>query len=256
MRRYLILFFLLMLLDAHAGWKDLFNNIVEETTASETTSIDSVQSDAVRAALKQGVGYAVNTLGKENGYFYDAKSKILLPENLQNIEPLIRKSGGDEMVDELILSMNTAATEAAPKTVDIFFTAIKKMSISDAQAILKAKDNALTEYFSKSSYQELKLMIKPIVTKMMDKNQVSYYYKQVRNTYEENSDSIPYHEGLLSVGKSFGLDAYVPPKELDEYVTKKAIDGLFIKISEEEKKIRDNPLVQKSQLIRDVFGSI
>jgi hypothetical protein len=99
-------------------------------------------------------------------------------------------------------------------------------------------------------------MIKPIVTKMMDENKVSYYYKQVRNSYEENSEAIPYKDSVLSMGKSFGLDAYVPPKELDAYVTEKAIDGLFMKIADEEKSIRDNPMVQKSQLIRDVFGSI
>lgn len=261
MRAYLWIFAFIMLTELHAGWSDLFSDAVKQTVKSETPATktipaDSMQSDALRAALEQGVGYAVSALGKENGYFGDAKTKIHLPENLQKMEPLIRKSGGDAMVDDLILSMNNAATEAAPKTVDIFFSAIRKMSIADAKAILKSDDNALTEYFSKSSYADLESMIKPIVTKMMDKNKVSYYYKQVRNTYEQNSGSIPYHEGLLSAGKSFGLDAYIPPKELDAYVSKKAIDGLFIKISEEEKKIRDNPLVQKSKLIRDVFGSI
>lgn len=256
MRWYIVMVALMLLTDVQAGWQDMLGDMVAKSTKSETVSTDSVQSDALRAALKQGVGYAVGTLGKKNGYFNDAKSKIFLPKNLQKMEPLIRKSGGDAMVDELILSMNDAATEAAPKTVDIFFSAIQKMSISDAQAILKSDDNALTEYFRKHSYAELALMIKPIVTKTMDKNKVSYYYKQVRNSYEQNSASIPYHEGLLSAGKSFGLDAYVPPKELDEYVTKKAIDGLFVKISQEEKKIRDNPLLQKSKLIRDVFGSI
>lgn len=247
---------LLTFTNVNAGWLDIAEDLVMKNEKQEVRSVDSIESDALRAALKQGVGYAVGILGKENGYFGNAQTKILLPENLKKMEPVIRKSGADEMVDDLILSMNNAATEAAPKTVDIFFSVIKKMSISDAQAILKAKGNALSEYFNKSSYTQLELMIKPIVTKMMDKNKVSYYYKQVRNTYEKSTSSIPYHEDLLSMGKSFGLDAYAPPKELDMYVTKKAIDGLFIKISEEEKKIRDNPLVQKSQLIRDVFGSI
>lgn len=256
MKRYLILFSLLMLVNVQAGWKDLFNDVVKETTKSEAPSVDTMQSDALRAALKQGVGYAVDTLGKKNGYFNDSKTKIVLPENLQKMEPLIRKSGGDAMVDELIASMNNAATQAAPKTVDIFFSAIKEMSISDAQTILKDNESALTEYFKKSSYAQLAVMIKPVVARMMDKNKVSYYYKQVRNTYEDNSAAIPYHDSLLNTGKSFGLDTYVPPKELDAYVTQKAIDGLFLKISQEEKKIRDNPLVQKTQLIRDVFSSI
>lgn len=256
MRVYLIIVAFVMLIDLHAGWKDMLNDVVEQTTTNKTASTDSVQSDALRAALKQGVGYAVNTLGKKNGYLNDAKAKISLPENLSTMETLVRKSGGDKMLDDLVLSMNNAATEAAPKTVEIFFAAIQRMTIADAQKILKSNDNALSEYFKNSSYGELESMIKPIVTKTMDENKVSYYYKQVRNSYDENSGAIPYKDSVLSMGKSFGLDAYVPPKELDSYVTQKAIDGLFVKIAQEEKKIRDNPLVQKSQLIRDVFGSI
>ncbi len=251
-----LFFCLLISINMYAGWQDMLNGFVEKSTESETGSTESIEHDALRAALEQGVSYAVKRLGEKNGYFDDEKVKILLPEGLAKLEPIIRQSGGDEIVDELVLSMNDSATEAAPKTVEIFFSAIKSMSISDAQSILQAEDNALTEYFRKSSYQKLEHLIKPIVTKMMDKNKVSYYYKQVRNSYQENESSIPYRDNLLNVGKSFGLDAYVPPKELDQYVTKKAIDGLFIKISEEEKKIRDNPLVQKSKLIRDVFGSI
>jgi len=172
------------------------------------------------------------------------------------MEAIIRKSGGDEMLNKLIISMNTAATQAAPKTVDIFYKSIKKMSIKDAQKILKSENNALTEYFKKDSYAKLEKMIKPIVKKMMDENKVSYYYKEVRDYYEKNSDNIPYKDSLLGAGSSLGLNKYVPPKDLDKYVTQKAIDGLFVKISEEEKKIRDNPLVQKSKIIRDVFANI
>jgi len=256
MRLYIAMAALMMLTDVQAGWQDILGDVIEKTTKSETPSADSLQSDAIRAALEQGVGYAVNILGKKNGYLNDAKAKIVLPENLSTMETLVRKSGGNEMLDELVLAMNNAATQAAPQTVEIFFSAIKKMTIADAQKILKSNDNTLSEYFKKSSYGELESMIKPIVTKMMDENKVSYYYKQVRNTYEENSEAIPYKDSVLSIGKSFGLDTYMPPKELDAYVTVKAIDGLFIKIAEEEKSIRDNPMVQKSQLIRDVFGSI
>jgi hypothetical protein len=247
---------LMMFTDMQAGWQDMLGDVVEKTTKSEISSEDSIESDALRAALEQGVGYAVSTLGKKNGYLNDAKAKIVLPENLRTMETLVRKSGGDEMLDDLVLSMNNAATQAAPQTVEIFFASIKKMTIADARKILKSNDNALSEYFKKSSYGELESMIKPIVTKMMDENKVSYYYKQVRNSYDENSEAIPYKDSVLNVGKSFGLDAYMPPKELDTYVTEKAIDGLFIKIAEEEKSIRNNPMVQKSQLLRDVFGSI
>ncbi|MFC2074153.1 DUF4197 domain-containing protein [Campylobacterota bacterium] len=245
------------LTNLNAGWLDMAENLIkEEVSPQETNSLDAMQNDALKAALQQGVEYAVTSLGKKDGYFNDKKAKIHLPDNIQNMESLIRKSGGDKMVDDLVLSMNNAATEAAPKTTKIFFSAIKKMTISDAQTILKSDENALTQYFKKHTNSDLEREIEPIIKAMMDKNKVSYYYKHVRDYYDENSEAIPYKDSLYSLGKSYGLDSYIPPKDLNAYVTKKAIMGLFIKIEQEEKKIRDNPLVQKSKLIRDVFGSI
>ncbi len=256
MRYITVVLVLTLLTQLQAGWLDLAEELVNEKVPASGQSLDNMQTDALKAALEQGIEYAVNTLGKKDGYFNDAKAKINLPENIQKMEALIRKSGGDKMVDDLVVSMNNAATQAAPKTTKIFFSAIKKMTISDAQKILKSDENALTQYFKEHTNTELEQEIEPIIKEMMDKNKVSYYYKQVRGYYDENSASIPYKESLYSLGKSYGLDTYLPPKDLDEYVTKKAILGLFIKIEEEEKKIRANPLVQESKLIRDVFGSI
>lgn len=257
MKYIIVALALTLITNLNAGWLDMAEDLIkEEVIPQETSSLDSMQDDALKAALEQGVEYAVKTLGKKDGYLNDKKAKINLPENIQNMESIIRKSGGDEMVDNLVLSMNSAATQAAPKTTKVFFSAIKKMTISDAQKILKSDEDALTQYFQKHTNTELEQEIEPIVKEMMDKNQVSYYYKQVRSYYEENSDAIPYKDSLSSLGKSYGLDSYIPPKNLDAYVTKKAIIGLFVKIQEEEKKIRDNPLVQKTKLIRDVFGSI
>ncbi len=245
------------LTNLNAGWLDMAENLIkEEISPQETSPLDAMQKDALRVALEQGVEYAIETLGKKNGYLKDKKAKIDLPENIKNMEPLIRKSGGDKMVEDLVLSMNNAATEAAPKTIKIFFSAIKKMTILDAQTILKSDENALTQYFKKHTNSDLEREIEPIIKAMMDKNKVSYYYKQIRDYYDKNSESIPYKDSLYSLGKSYGLDSYIPPKDLDAYVTKKAIAGLFIKIGQEEKKIRDNPLVQESKLIRDIFGSI
>ncbi len=257
MKYITIIFALILLTNLNAGWLDIAENLIdEEVSSQETSSSGSMQDDALKAALKQGVEYAVKTLGKKDGYLNDKKAKINLPKNIQKMEPLIRKSGGNEMLNNLVLSMNSAATQAAPKTTKIFFSAIKNMTISDAQKILKSDEDALTQYFKKHTNTALEQEIEPIVKEMMDKNKVSYYYKQVRSYYDDNSDVIPYKDSLSSLGKSYGLDSYIPPKNLDAYVTKKAIMGLFIKIQQEEQKIRENPLVQKSKLIRDVFGSI
>ena len=256
MKSITVVLALILLTNLNAGWLDLTESLVKEEVPKQNSSLDSMQNDALKAALQQGVEYAVDVLGEKDGYLNDKKAKINLPENIRKMESLIRKSGGDEMVDNLVLSMNSAATQAAPKTTKIFFSAIKKMGISDAQKILNSDEDALTQYFKEHTNTELEQEIEPIVKEMMDKNQVSYYYKQVRGYYDKNSDAIPYKDSLSGLGKSYGLDSYTPPKDLDAYVTKKAIMGLFIKIQEEEKKIRENPLVQKSKLIRDVFGSI
>lgn len=255
MKHFALLFILIVSTNLQAGWQDLAGTFVDENVKSENTS-SSLQDKALKLALKQGVNYAVKSLGTKNGYYKDKKAKIPLPKSVSNMEPLIRKIGGDQYIEDLILSMNNAATQAAPKTVDILFNSIKKMSIKDAQKILSSDDEALSKYFKKSSYKELEQLIKPIVKKMMDTNKVSYYYKKVRKSYENNDKSISYHDSLLKTGPSFGLDKYAPPKDLDSYVTRKAIDGLFIKISEEEKKIRDNPNIQKTKIIREVFSTI
>lgn len=256
MKHITVVLALILLTNLNAGWLDKAESFIKEETSQESSSEGSIQTDALKAALQQGVEYAVKTLGEKDGYLNDKKAKINLPENIRRMESLIRKSGGDKMVDNLVLSMNNAATQAAPKTTKIFFSAIKKMTISDAQKILKSDENALTQYFKEHTNRDLEQEIEPIIKEMMDENQVSYYYKQVRGYYDKNSDAIPYKESLFGLGKSYGLDSYIPPKDLDAYVTKKAIKGLFIKIEQEEKKIRENPLVQNSKLIRDVFGSI
>ncbi|PHR57499.1 MAG: hypothetical protein COA44_05505 [Arcobacter sp.] len=258
MKYFNLLLILVVSTNLQAGWQDLVGSFVDKNTKSKNTSAStsSLQEQALKLALKQGVNYAVKSLGKKNAYYKDKRVKIPLPQSVANMEPIIRNSGGDKYIEELIISMNNAATSAAPKTVDIFFSSIKKMSIKDAQEILSSDDEALSRYFKNSSYNDLEKLIKPIVKKMMDENKVSYYYTKVRSSYEDNKKSIPYHDALLKTGSSFGLDKYAPPKDLDNYVTRKAIDGLFIKISEEEKKIRDNPSIQKTKIIRDVFSLI
>ncbi len=236
---------------AEAGWKEMLDSLLEAPAKTQTGG-SVMEEKAIRLALEQGVSYAVDTLGKENGYFNDIKARIGLPDNVQPIAEFVKKSGGEAYVDDLILSMNTAATQAAPKTVEIFFSSIKRMKIDDAKQILSAKEDALSQYFKKDAYEELDKAIYPIVQEMMEKNSVSKYYKKVRSSYDNSGLG----EQLGNLGKSLGLQSYAPPKDLDVYVTKKAIEGLFIKISEEEKKIREHPMVQKSQIIRDVFGQL
>ena len=258
MKKQIYTLVLLTYTSLSAGWMDVVTDAVKtvDTTKSSSSKSSSLQDKAIKEALKQGVSFAVKSLSVKDSYLNDKDVKILLPKSVEKMEPYIRKMGGDEVVNNLILSMNSAATEAAPKTAEIFYKSIKGMSIKDAQKILSSESNALTQYFKDNSYKDLEVLIEPIVKKMMDKNEVSAYYKQVREYYDENSGSIPYKDSLAGFGTSMGINDYIPPKDLNSYVTKKSIDGLLFKIAQEEKNIRDNPLVQKSKIIRDVFGAL
>ena len=118
------------------------NNATSSTTNSNLDN--ATVSNGLKEALKTGVTYATTQLGSNNGYLNNKAVKIPLPNNLSSAEKLIRSAGGDKMADDLINSMNTAASKAAPKTAEIFISAIDKMSLTDAQKILSGGNNAAT----------------------------------------------------------------------------------------------------------------
>ncbi|TLT03455.1 DUF4197 domain-containing protein [Aliarcobacter cibarius] len=240
---------------------DVAKNIpqnVETTGNNQKSNLDnSTISNGLKEALKNGVTYATSTLGKDNGYLNSDKVKIPLPDNLKNVEGVIRKAGGDKMVDDLINSMNAAASKAAPKTADIFMNAISKMNLNDAQTILSGKDNAATEYFKKNSSNELKAMIKPIVQESMKTNNVAQYYDVANNFYQNSAKGLVGNSSITGLAKNFGVDSYVPGnnnESLDDYITEKAMDGLFSMIAQKEAGIRKNPLEQTSSILKEVFS--
>ena len=233
--------------------------ITNATSTNNTKSnLDNATvSNGLKEALKNGVTYATSTLGKDNGYLNSDKVKIPLPDNLKNVEGVIRKAGGDKMADDLINSMNAAASKAAPKTADIFMNAISKMNLNDAQTILSGKDNAATEYFKKNSSNELKAMIKPIVQESMKTNNVAQYYDVANNFYQNSAKGLVGNSSITGLAKNFGVDSYVPGnnnESLDDYITEKAMDGLFSMIAQKEAGIRKNPLEQTSSILKEVFS--
>lgn len=241
---------------------DVAKNVVQNQTSSNSninSNLDnSTISNGLKEALKTGVNYAVSSLGKDGGYLNNSDVKIPLPNNLQNAEKLIRKASGDKMVDDLILSMNSAASKAAPKTADIFMDAISKMSLDDAQKILSGNDTAATDYFRNSSTKSLQNMIKPIIEESMKDNNVYQYY-DMANSYYQKSDvkNLVNNSSLGALAKNLGADSYIPgnsDESLDDFITNKAIDGLFTLIAEKEASIRENPIEQTSSILKQVFG--
>ena len=231
---------------------------VTNATSSKTSNLDNATvSSGLKEALKTGVTYATTQLGSTNGYLNNKAVKIPLPNNLSSAESIIRKAGGDKMADDLINSMNSAASKAAPKTAEIFVSAIDKMSLTDAQKILSGGNNAATEYFKANTTESLKKSIAPIIQETMKENQVAGYYDSVNNLVKSSTGGLTQNSGVMGMAKSFGVDSYVPGssnESLDEFVTNKAIEGLFTMIAQKEASIRTNPVEQTSSLLKQVFG--
>ncbi|MDY0051612.1 MAG: DUF4197 domain-containing protein, partial [Aliarcobacter sp.] len=196
-------------------------------------------------------------LGANNGYLNNSAVKIPLPDNLVTAEKLLRSAGGDVMADNLINSMNAAASKAAPKTAEVFVDAIDKMSVTDAQAILSGGNEAATNYFKANTSDSLKKLITPIIQETMKENQVASYYDSINTLYKTSGKGLVDNSEIMGLAKNFGVDSYIPgnsDESLDEYITTKAIDGLFTMIGQKEAAIRANPVEQTTSILKQVFG--
>jgi hypothetical protein len=191
----------------------------------------------LKEALAVGTGNAVQTLSKSDGYFGDAAVKILLPQKLQTAAEVLKKAGYQKEVDDLILSMNRAAEQAAPKARPIFEDAVKKMTFEDTQKILNGGNTAATDYFKAKTTPQLTDAFKPVVADSMNQAGVTRSYKALTDRYTS----------MVPFGKMDSLD-------LDSYVTGKSLDGLFLKVGQEEAKIRTNPAARTTNLLKKVFA--
>jgi hypothetical protein len=238
--------------------KEQTNTTSNLTNTKEASKLDnSTISTGLKEALKTGVKFATTQLGSSNGYLNNSLVKIPLPQNLATTEKVIRAAGGDKMVDNLINSMNAAASKAAPQTAEIFINAIDKMSVSDAQKVLSGGNNAATNYFKENTSDSLKKLITPIIQESMKENQVAGYYDTVNDLYKTSAKGLVDNSGVMSLAKNFGVDSYIPGSSnetLDEFITTKAIEGLFTMIGQKEAAIRANPLEQSSSILKQVFG--
>lgn len=199
---------------------------------------NSDQITSLRQALTQGAGTAVASLAKENGYLGNSKVRIPLPESLQRADGLLRKFGMGQYADDLTTSINRAAEAAVPEAKNMLVGAINKMTVEDAKGILTGSNDAATQYFRKNTETELAKKFKPIVATSMQNVKLAEVY----NRFAEQ-------------GGRFGLIDQRDVK-MDDYITRKAMDGLFLMIAEQEKAIRANPLEATGSLAKKVFSAI
>ncbi|MBN2166840.1 MAG: DUF4197 domain-containing protein [Marinilabiliaceae bacterium] len=212
---------------------------------------ESDVAKGLKEALKVGTDTAVANLAKTNGYFGNKLYKILLPPEADIIVNNISKiPGGNKLVNDAILGINRAAEDAAKEAAPIFVNAITGMTIQDAWNILKGNDNAATEYLKKTTYNQLVNLYSPKIGKSLDKPLVAgISTSQTWGTLTSNWNKIANNP----VGKIAG---FTPVNtELNRYLTEKALNGLFLKIADEEKMIRKNPLNRVTELLKRVFGN-
>lgn len=213
-----------------------FPKLVSALTLDELSQGEAAQ--ALKAALERGTRNAIGQLGQLNGFLGNERVRIPLPQQLRDVEPMLRRFGQGDRLDELVTSMNRAAEEAVPLAQDLMLGAVRSMSVSDAKKILHGGDTSVTGFFAEKTRAPLGQKFLPVVTRTTEKVGLAGQYNQ-----------------LAGRAADFGLiqrdDASV-----EHYVTGKALDGLYFMIGEEERKIRQDPIGTGSALLGKVFGAL
>jgi len=233
----------LVFLIASPASSGIFDDLMEKVSPAlkgggATENVLSLEKtiSGLKEALSVGTGNAVSLLSKDGGYFGNELTKILMPEKIQNVADMLKKVGMGSQVDTFVLTMNQAAEKAAPKAKEAFITAIKEMTFEDARKILNGSDTEATDYLKAKTSEKIYAAFKPSVSASLDQVGATKAYKNMMQSFS----SIPFMSAQ-------SLD-------LDHYVSEQALKGLFLRVGEEEAKIRANPAARVTGLLKQVFG--
>lgn len=209
----------------------------------DTILNDGITESEAVAGLKEALSIGSENAGTQlhnvDGYFGNALIKILMPPEAEKVENTLRSIGLGKTVDNAILAMNRAAEDAAMKAVPIFKDAITGMSIQDGLGILKGGNGAATAFLESKTTAELTTAFTPVISTSLDKVEATKYWNEVFTVY----NALP-----TTVNK-------INP-DLTEYVTERALNGLFTVVEQEENKIREDPAARVTDILREVFGSL
>jgi hypothetical protein len=197
---------------------------------------DAEIGTALKQALQKGTSKSADQLSAINGFFGNAAIKILFPPEAKKAEDALRSIGLNQLCDNVILSLNRAAEDAANQAKPIFLDAIKHMSLQDVTRILLGPNDAATQYFRRTTSAQLTLAFKPVIKKSLDKVGATKYYGTVADEYNK----LPFVSHLNP--------------DITDYATQKAIDGLMYEIAQEELNIRKNISARTSPLLQKVFA--
>ena len=193
-------------------------------------------ASALKQALEQGTNKSADRLSATNGFFGNAMIKILMPPEAQKAEKTLRAIGLNSLCDNVVLSLNRAAENAAKEAKPIFINSIKQLTLQDASNILFSGNDAATQYFKRTTINQLAEKFKPVIQASLNEVGATRYYGEVASTYNK----IPFVTKLNP--------------DISDYVTQMAIEGLFIEIAKEEINIRKNLSARSTTLMQKVFG--
>lgn len=211
-------------------------NEVNKAMGTEQPLTTAEVADGLKEALIKGTTTGSDQASQLDGYFKNPQIRIPLPPELQKIESKLRNIGLGSQVDKFVLTLNRGAEDAAREAKPIFISAVKQMTVQDAWGILKGSDNAATEYLKRTTSTQLREKFKPVIANSLNKVSATKYYTDIVTTYNK----IPMVEKVNP--------------DLNDYATTKAMDGLFLLIASEEKKIRQDPVARTTDLLKKVFG--
>ncbi|WP_414858677.1 DUF4197 domain-containing protein [Paucibacter sp. TC2R-5] len=217
-------------------WAAMGGGMLAPSAMTWAAATESDAASGIRLALERGAEAAIATLGKTDGFMGNPAVKIELPGYLKDGAKLLKMTGQSKQVDDLLLAMNRAAEAAVPAARPLLLNAVKSMSVEDALQIVKGDDDSVTRFFAGKTREPLTAQFLPIVTHATEKVALADKYNAVAGK-----------------GVGFGL-VKSEDANIQQYVTKRALDGLFLMIAEEERKIRKDPLASGSALLKKVFG--
>ncbi|MEO5661426.1 MAG: DUF4197 domain-containing protein [Polaromonas sp.] len=192
----------------------------------------------LKTALEKGVLAAVAVLGKTDGFLGNPKVRIALPGYLEDAAKLLRNFGQGKRIDELTTSINRAAETAVPMGKDLLVSAVRSMNVNDAKNILSGGETSVTRFFAEKTRAALRIKFLPVVTQATAKVGLAQKYNEFAGS-----------------AAGFGL-IKKEDANIEQYVTGKSLDGLYLTIGEEEKKIRQDPLATGSAILQKVFGAL
>ena len=248
MKKSLILCAVLLAVSAQAaGWQETLNQGTQILGAANSGDYKSVVSSALNAAVKEL---------SNGGFLNNATAKIPLPKSLETAANLAKKVGGEKWANELVTSINNAASAAVPGAADVFSGVIKNMSDADVKKVLQGGKDSFTKFLQQNSSQKLQAVFKPIISKMMSDNTFATAYNGlnsfVAGSALAKSDTAKQLKGLAT---SMGAGEYIPQEneDLNDYITRKTLDGLFNVMSEKESSLRGGAVEQGTKILQGIF---